>query len=109
MSAVAVGSTPSAARLMGINREGSGPYARSQRLLNDQANGPCMHGRSDTGTLLGSCRATAYECGGIQEREGTAKLVEDRVRMVRVRRITGHARVDPPGVNPEHPSPPSAP
>jgi hypothetical protein len=51
----------------------------------------------------------AYECGGIQEGEGTAKMVEDKVRMVHMRRIPAHARVDPPWVNPEHPSPLSAP
>jgi hypothetical protein len=35
--------------------------------------------------------------------------VEDKVRMVRVQRILAHAQVDPPGINPEHPSPLSAP
>jgi hypothetical protein len=42
-------------------------------------------------------------------REGTAKMVEDKVRMVHVKRITAHARMDPTWVDPEHPSPLSAP
>jgi hypothetical protein len=37
------------------------------------------------------------------------EIVEDRVRMVGVKRMTAHARVDPPWANPEHPSPLSAP
>jgi hypothetical protein len=40
---------------------------------------------------------------------GNVKQVEDKVKMVHVRWIPAHARVNPHGVNPEHPSPLSAP
>jgi hypothetical protein len=36
-------------------------------------------------------------------------MMEDKVKMVRVKRLTAHATVDPPWVDPEHPSPLSAP
>jgi hypothetical protein len=42
-------------------------------------------------------------------REENVKKVEDKVKTVHVRRMTAHARVDPPWVDPEHPSPLSAP
>jgi hypothetical protein len=44
--------------------------------------------------------------GGGQE---NVKQMEDKVKTVHVRRITAHARVNPPWVNPEHPSPLPAP
>jgi hypothetical protein len=36
-------------------------------------------------------------------------MMEDKVEMARVKRLTARAKVDLPWVNPEHPSPLSAP
>jgi hypothetical protein len=41
--------------------------------------------------------------------EENVKQMEDKVKMVHVRRMTAHVRVNPHGLNPEHPLPLSTP
>jgi hypothetical protein len=41
--------------------------------------------------------------GGIREEEEIVMMMEDKVRMVHVRRLTARVRVDPAWANPEHP------
>jgi hypothetical protein len=77
--------------------------------------GPTSHADLLDGLFLGEANhwrtrcAIEDDCGGIGGWQEKVKQVEDRVKTVHVRRMTAHARVIPPWVDPEHPSPPSAP
>jgi hypothetical protein len=41
--------------------------------------------------------------GGIREEEEVVMMMEDKVRMLHVRRLTARVQVDPAWANPEHP------